>query len=433
MQVSIEQRDIAIERKVNISIPADRIEPEVDRRVREYGKECRLPGFRPGKVPFGILRKRFGPAITDKYLNETLPEYMQEAFDANGMEPAGFVSMDVIPYESGKDFEFSVTIELFPDIPNEVYEGLTVVLRQSEITDQDVQRTLHRIALQNAEFVEHDGEIGPGLRVTFRHRFVEDTDEGFASERTVITGMQEAATDLEKALQGARQGDRVEVEMDEAEIFYPGTSREDRKEKFLVQIEKVERPAQEVEVNDALAEKLNIQEGGLSQLKEDVRKQLESELSSRIESDNRIRIMNALMERKGGSGQVTVPRSLILKSAGTSIPWQMVDQVPEEFWDHEMTRELERAVLFQLVSHHIVKEYSIEPDDDQMREHLRSIAGSYEDPEEYINNVLANQRGHDQVRQNLTEKMVVDKILETASTTTESVPFQELVNALPDQ
>ncbi|MXZ79781.1 MAG: hypothetical protein F4Z15_00040, partial [Gammaproteobacteria bacterium] len=188
-----------------------------------------------------------------------------------------------------------------------------------------------------------------------------------------------------------------------------------------------------VEVNDALAEKLNIKEGGLSQLEEDVRKQLEGELTSRIESDNRIRIMNALMERNGESGQVTVPRSLILKSAGTSIPWQMVDQVPEEFWDHEMTRELERAVLFQLVSHHIVKEHGLEPDDDQMREHLRSVAGSYEDPEEYINNVLANQRGHDQVRQNLTEKMVVDKILETAGTTTESVSFQELVSALPGQ
>ena len=116
MQVTETAAD-GLKREYTITVPAGDLEQEITRRLGEIGRQVRLPGFRPGKVPMQILRTRFGPSVRGEVLQSTLQSSSAEAISERKLRPALPPKVDIVSANEGADLEYKMAIELLPEIP----------------------------------------------------------------------------------------------------------------------------------------------------------------------------------------------------------------------------------------------------------------------------------------------------------------------------
>src|ERR1700738_3897335 len=137
-----------LKREYTITVPAGDLEQEITRRLGEIGRQVRLPGFRPGKVPMQILRRRFGPSVRGEVLQSTLQASSAEAISERNLRPALPPNVDIVSAGEGADLEYKMAVELLPEIPEPSFADLAVERLVVEVPDQDVDRAIERIAEQ---------------------------------------------------------------------------------------------------------------------------------------------------------------------------------------------------------------------------------------------------------------------------------------------
>ena len=116
MQVTETTAD-GLKREFRIVVPADELETKVAGRLDEIGRTIRLPGFRPGKVPMQILRRRYGPSVLGEVLESTVQGSSAEAIREHNLRPALPPKVDIVSFSEGADLEYKMSVEVLPDIP----------------------------------------------------------------------------------------------------------------------------------------------------------------------------------------------------------------------------------------------------------------------------------------------------------------------------
>ncbi|MEK9661184.1 MAG: trigger factor, partial [Alphaproteobacteria bacterium] len=132
-----------------VVIEANDIAQKVDARLADVGKDIRLPGFRPGKVPMKILKQRFGGSVLGEVLDQTIRESSTSLFEERGLRPAGQPKIEVTSFDEGKDLEFDVSIEVLPEIETMDLSTIEIEKLTVETGDEEVDAALQRIAEQN--------------------------------------------------------------------------------------------------------------------------------------------------------------------------------------------------------------------------------------------------------------------------------------------
>ena len=426
MQVSEEKLDDSINCKLNISIPPDWIDPQVEQKLQEYAKQAKLPGFRPGKIPFGVIRQRFGLAVSKDVILEKLPDWIIDAIDAKKLVVAGITSINFPDYKFGNVCEFSVHVELLPDIPSSAYENLSFNFYEVEVNEQDIQDALRKIAIQNAEYVETDVSSGCDQRITLQYRHAEQTDEYFTPENLYYSGSNPIMKEFDNKLKGARAGDRIEVEINpntfmkmNIDTSISDHNPEDKStEPFLIQINKIENCKEQPQINDALAEKLGVEEGGLDELKKQVAKELERKMKKTNEMFNHLSIKDALYERNEKTQAISIPRSMYLRDASAIGPYPVISDSNLPNLGQDEIENRRKEILCGLIYQHIfTQHHGSEIEDSKLKEFLDEEAQSYAQPDKYIDLVLTNEQFSRQARMSFLQKFALEKIMETAEIT----------------
>jgi trigger factor len=143
-------------RTLDISIPVSEVEAETEKVVASLQKKLRLPGFRPGHVPTSIIRSRFKEDIRQDVLENLAPKFFRERAEAEGLNLAGPPSLHDVKYEPGQPLQFKVDFEVLPSFELKEYEGLPVVYRDPEVTDEEVSQRLEHLREEKAEYVDID-------------------------------------------------------------------------------------------------------------------------------------------------------------------------------------------------------------------------------------------------------------------------------------
>src|SRR4029077_8428337 len=166
MQVTETNAD-SLKREYTITVPADDLEHEITRRLGEIGRQVRLPGVRPGKVPMQILRTRFGPSGRGEVLQSPLQASSAEAISERQLRPALPPKVDILSAGEGADLEYKMAVEVLPEIPDPSFVDLGVERLVVEVPDEEVDRALERIAEQHrkSEVVERPAETGDILLI----------------------------------------------------------------------------------------------------------------------------------------------------------------------------------------------------------------------------------------------------------------------------
>src|SRR4051794_29150763 len=167
MQVT-ETLSEGLKRGFAITVPASDIEDKRTKRLTELGKTVKIPGFRPGKVPMKVVRQRFGTAVMSEVLEESVQTATQQVLTDRGLRAASQPKVDVTKLEDEQDLQFTVELELLPEIPMPDSGAIQLTRLKATPADEAIDKALGEIANRQREFepVSEDRGAQTGDRLT---------------------------------------------------------------------------------------------------------------------------------------------------------------------------------------------------------------------------------------------------------------------------
>ena len=183
MQVSVENLS-PIERRLTVGVPAERIESEVEGRLKQTAKNARIDGFRPGKVPMKVVKQRYGAGIRQEVVSEVMRQSFYEAVTQEKLNPVGSPDIEPKDLEEGKDLEFTATFEVLPEIEFSDLSKLEVEKVDALVEDADVDTQIQQLQDQQQQMKDttRAAKEGDQVVISFEGKIDGETFEGGSSE-----------------------------------------------------------------------------------------------------------------------------------------------------------------------------------------------------------------------------------------------------------
>jgi trigger factor len=141
---------------LEISVPADTVEGETERVVGSFQQKARLPGFRPGKAPAGLVRKQFEGDIRQQVLENLVPKFLEKELEKQDLRIVGTPDISDVHFHRGEPLRFKAEFEVFPQIELKEYQNLDVPYKDPQVTDEDVAKRLEEVRDQKADYINVD-------------------------------------------------------------------------------------------------------------------------------------------------------------------------------------------------------------------------------------------------------------------------------------
>lgn len=427
MQVSVESLG-GLQRRMTVQLPAEQVEKEVEERLRRVGRNARIKGFRPGKVPFKVIRQRYGGEVRQDVLSELVRSSYAEAVTQEKLQPAGTPRIETGKSEQGKDFEYTATFEIYPEIELRKVDGLKIERAVADITDADVDRVIDNLREQRAHWhvVERAAAEGDRLKIDFVGRIDgEPFEGGTANDVEVIPGSGQMLADLEQGLVGLEAGATKEIKVKFPKDYH-GEDVAGKKAVFEVTVNEVaERHLPEID--DEFCASFGIDEGGLDALRSGVRDNMQRELDEKVDGEVRNQILDALV----AANPLDVPQSLVEQEAdqlrGDAARQLGIDDParlppPEPFME-----AARRRVARGLLVGKIVDEQNIEADRAAVDARLEELTAQFEQPQQIIEMYRSDPRLMRQIEMSVIEQKAIDWLLGRAKVKERNTSFQELM------
>lgn len=433
MQVSIETTS-GLERRLTVGVPAAEVEDAVSERIEKAARTIRLNGFRPGRVPVKVVRQRFGSAIRQEVIGETLSRTFQDVVSREGIRPAGPPRIDPLRDEPGEDLEYTAVFEVYPEVRLADLAELEIVKPMASVSAADVDAMIERLRDQRASWaeVERPAALGERVRIDYRGtRGGEAVEGGSAEGAQLVLGSGRMIPGFEDAVVGMGAGDRKTVTLTFPEDYQEESLRGAEVE-FEIALESVEEKHLP-EVDAEFLKAFGIEDGDLERFRSEVRRNMERELNTALRSKLKSRTLEQLLAKH----EVELPQALVAEEIKV-VRRQMVAQfgggasfdesmLPDDLFAEQASRR----VKLGLIVAEIVKSAEIRVDEARVRERLAEIAAGYEDPEQVMRYYLSNEEALNALQGTVMEDQVVDHLVAGAKVVEEPLDYQAALKPDP--
>ncbi|MGV6852254.1 MAG: trigger factor [bacterium] len=430
MQVSVESTG-TLGRKLTVNVPADEINKQVDGKLSELSRTIQLKGFRQGKVPVKVVRRKFGAQVRAEILNDVFKETFQEAVTQEKLEPAGTPRMtDQQGAESG-DFHYTVEFDVYPTLEDTDVSAIKLERPVAEVEDKDIDNMIETLQMQRRDWVDVERASKEKDLVMFEYTAELDGVTYPESGKERIGGILGSGA-LFNGFEEALSGKKLDEE-GEAEVEFPKNFRiEELKGKTAKVNFNIVRVAEEQlpEVNAEFMESFGVEDGDMENFRKEVRSNLKRELKGAITAKVKSNVFDALIAKYDA---IELPDGMIeqeqkaLREQGIHMAQQQgLDEaaVPDEA---SYAEEAERRVRSGLILRGIVRNEKIELDQQMVREYVEDMASTYESPAEIIQYYYSNEQLMAQASNEVLETQVVDWVIEHAKTKDKEYTFNELL------
>ena len=295
-----------LKREFTITVPATEVEEQVSRRLGEIGQSVRIPGFRPGKVPMQLLRKRYGPAVRGEVLESTVQGSSAEAMREHNLRPALPPRVEIVSAAEGADLEYKMSVELLPDMPEPDFGNLGLERLVAEVPDEDVDRALQRLAeaQRKSEPVERAAENGDIVVADVVGRVGDQEIAGSRGEgREIELGAAGYLPGFTDQLVGATAGEQRNLR-----VTFPeesgNTELAGKEGVFDVAVKEV-RHRLPAKIDDELAQAAGLE--NLAELRQEIRQRMQRD----YDSVARQRLKRALLDKLAERYDFPVPPGMV--------------------------------------------------------------------------------------------------------------------------
>jgi len=428
MQVSVEQTG-ALERRMEVSVPKERVEQAVDKRLQQVSRTAKLKGFRPGKAPLKVIRQQFGAQVRQEVVGDLMQSSFAEAVTQQKLSPAAGPRIEPIAIAPGEDLKYRAIFEVYPEITLKNVEGLEVVRQVAEVTEADVDAMVENLRAQRPKFDLVERESREGDRVTMDFVGLLDGAEFEGSNGTdvaVLLGGGRMLKEFEGGITGMKAGEDRKIDVRYPDD-YQNKSLAGRTASFDVHMKKVEE-RRLPDLDDEFCREYGVTEGGLAQLRSEVADNMRRELETNVRARLRQQLLDQLLQ----ANPVEVPRSLVeaqvremQMDTARRIGAKDASQVPPP---EPFVEPARRRVALGMLFGELIKSGGLKLDRERVEGRLAELAGGYPDPEAILKAYRQNAEAMRQVENMVLEDQVVDYLLERAKVTDQAATFKDVMN-----
>ena len=424
----------ALERRLNASIPQQSIHGEVAARLKNFGRNARIAGFRPGKVPVKVLEQYYGAQARQEALGDAMQRSFAEEARSNNLKVVGAPQFEIMSKDLSADqIEYSATFEIYPevelgDIGNEVVERAAFELSQT-----DVGKTIETLRKQRVSYekAERAAQNEDQIRIDFSGKIGGASFEGGeAKDMEVVLGVGRMLPDFEAAIVGMKAGDTKSFDMTFPEDYH-GKDVAGKQVIFTVTLNSVEAPVLP-EVDAEFAKSMGVADGDVSKLNEEVRGNLAREVKRRLNARNKDAAMDVLLK----IAKFDVPKALVENEAqvlmqqtvqemeSRGVKMKNMPMYPELF-----AERAEKRVKLGLILADLVLKHGLKASGDQVRALVDDYAQSFDDPAEVVNWYYADPSRLNEVENLVLEENVAGWVMGQAKVADKAITFDELMGS----
>ncbi len=435
MQIT-EKSSEGLKRELSVVIGAQEIEGKITDRLTEVGKQVRLPGFRPGKVPMNLLRKRFGESVRGEVVETAIQESTQKAIEEKELKPAVQPKIDLVSFEAGEDLEFSIAVELLPEIEVTDLSSFKIEKLVATAGDKEVDETISKMAENNKKSAPLKDKRPAAMADVVVIDFVgsvdgEEFEGGKADDFQLELGSNRFIPGFEEQVVGMEIDGEKDIEVTFPEDYH-SSDLAGKPAVFKVTlkgIEALETPA----IDEDFAKSMAFDD--LAALKDAVKGQIEQDYTYL----SRMKTKRELLDHLSDSHDFEVPPAMLDSEFNTI--WKQVEQAKEANQldpddegksDDELRADYrkiaERRVRLGLLLSEVGQKNNLTVAPEELSQAIGREASRFPGQEEAVVSYYQNNpQAIEQVRAPLFEDKVIDFLLELAQVTEKTVTPEELV------
>jgi trigger factor len=412
-------------REIVLDVPADEVAKTYRSVAANYKKYARIPGFRPGKTPDSVVRRRFAGEIRKEVIDTLLPERFNKAVGEQGVRPVGQPQVTELTLEEGTPLHVKAVFEYLPDFSIDGYKDVTVEKPSTEVTEDEFQQEIERLRESRAtiEPVEEDRPLADGdwAQITYKGQIEGETEAApVAGEDALVEiGGKDTVEAFTTALRGAKTGQELK-----AEVIYPADYSEPRLAGKTVAYEvevKAIKKRTLPELNDEFAKEIGNYES-YADLEKRVREYVGNRKKRSIEGETKDKLFAAYVEKF----TFPVPESLVQEQIDTRLERGLralaaQGMSPDQMrkLDFARLREAQRdsalaEVKTSLILDRIATEESVTVSDEELDSEVQMAAMQSGEPIETLKGRLTQEGGlariREQLRREKTASLLYDRL-----------------------
>ncbi|MGA8766146.1 MAG: trigger factor [Candidatus Acidiferrales bacterium] len=298
-------------REIELEIPADNVSKAAEKVARDIARIARIPGFRPGKAPITLVRRRFADDIQGEVVQSLVPEYLEKALGEKNLIPVTRPEVDKVEFKEGEPLKFRAIFEVLPEFELGDYKNLQVQVDEIEAGDAQVDKAIEEMRERAATFVPVEGrpaKDGDSVLIKLKGIPTGGGEPVEADNVLVPLGAEETLASFTENLRGASAGDTKKFEARYPDD-YPDKKLAGKTYDFSVNVEGIkEKKLPELNddfVKEAAGEKAEV--ATLDELRKKIRENLEASKEHQQASQARDKILEQLVSKH----DFPVPEALI--------------------------------------------------------------------------------------------------------------------------
>ena len=419
----------ACRNKAEVTIPAETIDKNMDNTVKEFVKQAKLPGFREGKAPKQIVKKRFQDNISQELLRKCHLTAFEKIREESKTDIVSMPTPEAEPEapKPGEEYKFSLTFEVAPELKLPEYKGLKLKKPESKVTDKDIQEEMDRYREMYAEFatVKEPAEEGDMLKISFTSD-LECPEDAIASYKRLVEAEDswcwlnepEMLPGIIKGLKGSKSGDTKKLKVEfPADFTEPLLS--EKEGNYEIKVVEVQRRVPLTDDKE-LCKRLNLE--NIDALKT----QLKSAKAAKEEQEGRVKLQNEALESIVKKvGKLDLPPSLLGQATQTQfrqIANELVkseDDVEAFKKDTDKHRKVaEEAAKKRITDYFVAKEIAeaegIQVEQKEIDDQIKGISAAYGYKEKDLRQQMESSGGFEELHMDLTISKVAGFIVENA-------------------
>lgn len=423
----------ALERRIDITVAKEAVEQEVQARLKHLGRTVKMPGFRPGKVPLKMIEQNYGGQARSEAIGTALEKAFAQKVQEEKLRVAGQPRIEPKVDAGEGVMAFTAVFEVYPEITLGDVSDKAIERPVLTVGDTEVDKTIDVLRKQRTEYepVERAAAADDRVVIDFTGRKDGEVFEGGqASDFPFVIGAGSMLKDFEDAVDGLKAGETKTFDMTFPEDYHAKNLAGQTVE-FEITVKEV-AAAKLPEIDADFAKSLGVADGDVAKMRDEVKANLEREVSRRIKSRIKEQAMDALL----AANPIDVPKALVSREAE-----QLAENARRDMEARGMnTKDLpvsadwfadqaERRVKLGLVLAELVSAKDLHAKPEQIRALIEDFAQSYEDPKEVIDWYYSQPQRMAQAEALVIEENAVDWVLSNAKTEDKAVAFDELMGA----
>lgn len=422
-----------LSRKIKITVPSNEFKNEFNKKTNELAKSANIKGFRKGKVPASVIKLQYGDEIKEEILQELISKTFKQVLEEKKIYPAGMPKIDIINSKDGEPLEYEALFEVFPEVKLDL-EGLSVEKLNAKIDEAQVEDVINKLRVQNTKWNTVEKPAGENNLVVIDFEgYIDEAlfEGGSAKNFRLELGKKAMIPGFEEPIYGASAGDEIEVQVTFPEDYH-AKEYAGKPAKFLITIHEV-MEGELPELNDDFAKDLGVSDGTISGLNNEVRENLERELTRRIHEKVKAELIEKVLEKNS----VELPRApieeeikRILKTmqkqfAARTGSKNLMPNLPSS---EELEEQAKKNVTLGLLLSQWIEDNEIKVDANRVKDRIEQIASSYHHPHEITNWYFNNKEALSEIEAAILEEQAIEKILDKIHVIEKEVTFDEIMN-----